>query len=90
MKQVNHPVLGFLLAVVQAGFAYAGPGRDAVLCPKDTYNPGLNRLSTCYSCPSGLITTSPGSNLKLDCCKDHAKGKRKLFVRDRVLRMTIL
>jgi hypothetical protein len=70
-QKTGSPFATFFLAVVTSGYYYAGPGANAVLCPINTYNPGLNRLTTCYACPSGLITTGPGSNLKLDCCKYH-------------------
>jgi hypothetical protein len=61
--------LVYALTVTTPGFFFGGPGTNATTCPANTYNPGANRLTSCYACPSGLITTSNGSDSKLDCRK---------------------
>jgi len=53
--------------VTSAGYFFGGPGTNATICPTNTYNTGGNRLPSCYTCPSGLITTTQGSTSKLNC-----------------------
>jgi hypothetical protein len=57
--------------VAKPGYKYSDAGGSSSAsggtCPINTYNPGYNRMATCYSCPSGMTTTSTGSTKKSDC-----------------------
>jgi hypothetical protein len=64
-----YSVVVCLRAVSSPGFYYRGAGTNATQCPVNTYNPGFNRLTSCYNCPSGLGTAANGSDSKIDCCK---------------------
>jgi hypothetical protein len=56
------------LCVTLPGYKYNGAGAAATACPADTYNPGYNRLTQCYSCPAGLVMAGGGDS-KADCSK---------------------
>jgi hypothetical protein len=66
-SSICHVVLrpGHLL--VAGGNSTTAP--TAAPCPENTYNPGSNRMSSCYKCPSGL-TVPEGNGTRLQSCSE--------------------
>lgn len=52
--------------VTNPGYSYTNVN-TATACPVNTYNPGNNRIATCFRCPSGLATSADTSDSKNDC-----------------------